>query len=201
MTHSLFRGAPRNLTMIRAIFLLLMLAVPAFAWNAATHASICEAAGVSADCVSADGDVNARYHACRGNASDCPAREKARYYLEDYRKTGNGTSLGYAAHLFADSMTPAHWYSLDYDKCHGVFEKRVGKYVENGSTGWGVSLDCVSKTGENVTLFADEAYLGDVAGYVRNQINPATDYALPLAAIILASLGAIAVLLKKFGRR
>lgn len=178
---------------ILIVFLLLF--SPVFAWNSVTHAYICEAAGISADCVSADGDVNPRYHACRGNVSDCPAREKARYYLEDYRKSGNGTSLGYAAHLFADSVTPAHWYSLDYEKCHGVFEERVGKYVKNGSTNWRVSLDCVSKTGENVTLFADSAYLEDVANYVRAQAGGTDDYLLPIA---LSALGLIALAIFAF---
>jgi hypothetical protein len=176
--------------MIRATLVILVLLATALPWNGATHSYICGLAGISADCVSADGDVNARYHACRGNASDCPAREKARYYLEDYNKSGNTTSLGYAAHLFADSMTPAHWYSLDYDKCHGVFEEKVGKYVGKGVAGWSVSLNCTAKTGENVTLFADEAYLGIVAGYVRNQMSVTDGYLMPALLSIIALLSA-----------
>jgi hypothetical protein len=162
-----------------------------YAWTSYTHTWICERAGLSdLDCASADypktqsiyHDASFVNHHCSLNASDCRARITAEKFLMN----STPETLGIAAHLYADSLVPVHWYSTDYDTCHKIFEDKVEeklktteniKYVFFGSSfdmsAWNITMQCTTtdKTHQSVMLYADDKYMEDVARYVAEKMN------------------------------
>ena len=158
------------------------------AWTSYTHEWICNKAGLSElDCKSADyntiksqhPDLRSVNHHCTNDFDNCNARVYARKYLD----INTLESRGFAAHLFADSMVPVHWYSLDYDSCHKVFEDKVEeklknseniKYVLLGSTfdfsSWNVTMQCDDKKNNTIQLSADNQYMNQVAKYVAEEM-------------------------------
>ena len=101
------------------LILATMLMSNAYAWNCTTHQKICDIAGYNnLDCCAADvlHLPAAFYHHCEANSSTCAARTQADIFLSQ----GN---LAIAAHLYSDSMCPAHWDSYAN---HSVWEKEMG---------------------------------------------------------------------------
>lgn len=165
---------------IVGIVLLLLFSNCSSAWNCQTHTYICELAGLgNLDCCYADAhhEPGSTKHHCADNVSNCAARVAAREYLAMGRPE-------IAAHLFADAMTPPHWYSFtdaDYSRCHESFETAVGRQVQLGGNGtWPVAaINCHTRDGEVVNLSVDDAYLQEVAAYVANEMGTAATMPTP----------------------
>jgi hypothetical protein len=162
-----------------------------YAWTGYTHKWICDKINLTdTDCAAADKpkvqsehpDLNFKNHHCTGNLHDCSARTvAAKYLVYSYPE-----AKGYAAHLYSDSMVPAHWYSTDYDTCHKIFEDAVEEKIRNSEnvkynlfkssydlSVWNVSMICPAKFGKeykNVTLYADNLYMDITAKYVADQM-------------------------------
>jgi len=173
----------------------IMSANPAFAWTSYTHKWICERAGIDAkysgiDCATADypstqskyHDASFVNHHCSYNATGC----KARLIADKFLLNDTLDALGIAAHLYADSLVPVHWYSTDYDACHKIFEDKVEKRLQNSgkeryvlfgssfdTSSWNITMQCVTtdKTHQTITLYADNNYMDDVARYVAGKIG------------------------------
>jgi hypothetical protein len=159
--------------MRNVLIAILLLSSIAYAWNCETHTYICEQAGLgNLDCCLADSNYTPGLseHHCANNTDDCEAREAAREYLEAGRPE-------IAAHLFADSMSPPHWYSFtdeDSSRCHSSVETKVGTRLQPDSTTiWPVTaIGCHTKDGRIVDLDVDMAYMIRVIGYVSNEVVP-----------------------------
>jgi hypothetical protein len=205
------------------------------AWTSYTHNWICDKAGLSElDCASADKpatqskyhDISPVNHHCANNASDCNARKIADKYASmidvDINITNITDARGFAAHLYADSMVPAHWYSTDYNTCHKIFEDKVEeklkeadnvKYTIFRSTTdlskWNITMRCLAKFGKEnrtIELYADNAYMDYVAMYVAEKMNvipvvqTVKEYDLtPILYVILAFLIVVFVLFIIYG--
>jgi len=199
------------------------------AWTSYTHTWICNKIGLNdTDCASADNpkvqsehpDLNFKYHHCAGDAYDCDARTHAEKFLI----INTSESRGFAAHLYADSMVPVHWYSFDYDTCHKIFEDKVEeklrssenvKYDIFGSTvdlsSWNVTMTCPAKFGKeykNVTVYADNQYMDMTAKYVADQMHISytstsiKSYDLtPIVYVFIAFLISIFALFMYFGMK
>jgi hypothetical protein len=105
--------------LILLILCMTILMSNAYAWDCTTHQKICDMAGYSNfDCCAADvlHLPASFYHHCEANGSNCAARTQADIFLSQ----GN---LAIAAHLYSDSMCPAHWGSYAN---HSVWEKQMG---------------------------------------------------------------------------
>jgi hypothetical protein len=104
--------------------------------------------------------------------TDCAARIKAAEYLNNRAEI--------TAHLIADSYCPAHWYSLE-SACHSKFESDVNSHIkvigepENFTVdNFVVNETCIDKdTGAEVELYADNAYLLEVANAIRAEFGVA----------------------------
>lgn len=176
-----------------------------YAWTSYTHEWICEKAGIDKiypgiDCAAADYPATqSKYplasfvnHHCTLNMTDCKARQAAdKFLMNDTDDTAGILAMrGIAAHLYADSMVPAHWYSLDYDMCHKIFEDKVEEKLRDSSneryiifgksfdtSKWTITMQCVTtdKTHQTVILYADNKYMDDVAKYVAEKMNVSSD--------------------------
>ena len=143
------------------------------AWNCETHTFICEKAGLGdLDCCLADASRTPGFtlHHCANNTDDCDARVAAREYLEAGRPE-------IAAHLFADAMSPPHWYSFtdeDSSRCHSSFESKVDTRLSPDNTAlWpATAIDCHTTDGGVVNLSVDMAYLNQVIAYVNHELQP-----------------------------
>jgi len=178
--------------MLILFFILVNYSSNGMAWTGYTHEWICNKANLSnLDCTNADNptiqsehpDINFRYHHCASDLFDCDARTHADKFLA----INTQESRGFAAHLYADSMVPVHWYSFDYNTCHKIFEDKVEeklrkaesiKYDLFGSSidfsKWNISMQCSTKIGKNytdVTLYVDNMYMDTVAKYVADQMH------------------------------
>jgi hypothetical protein len=163
-----------------------------YAWTSYTHIWICDKAGLSElDCAAADTpvmqskykDASFRNHHCTDNSPDCSAREVADKFLS----MNTTETRGLAAHLYADSMVPVHWYSTDYDTCHKIFEDKVEEKLRNSEdinykmfgkeydfSSWNFSMQCVAKYGKEnrtVDLYVDNTYMVSVARYVSEKMD------------------------------
>ena len=94
---------------------------------------------------------------------------------------------GFAAHLYADSLVPVHWYSTDYNTCHKIFEDNVEEKLRNSEdksfkllgktydfSAWNVSMTCIAKFGKEnrtVELYADNKYMDSVVNYVAEKMH------------------------------
>ena len=169
----------------------LILLSPSFsqAWTGYTHTWICERAGLSdLDCTNADNPkmqssnpgINFKNHHCAEDSYNCAARVKAR----EYQAINTTLARGFAAHLYADSMVPVHWYSLDYDTCHKIFEDSVEEKLKNSEnikyalfsstydfSSWNVTMKCSLKDGTIVDLYADDKYMEITAKYVASEMH------------------------------
>jgi len=165
------------------------------AWTSYTHDWICDRAGLEElDCAAADTpamqskykDANFRNHHCTENALNCSARKVADKFLLMNNENITETR-GLAAHLYADSMVPVHWYSTDYDTCHKIFEDKVEEKLRNAEykryilfgknydfSAWNLSMQCIAKYGKvnkTVELYADNIYMSSVADYVAEKMG------------------------------
>jgi len=197
------------------------------AWTSYTHQWICDKIGLNdSDCAAADKpqvqsehpDLNFKNHHCANDAYDCDARTVAAKYLV----YSTSDARGFAAHMYADSMVPVHWYSTDYDTCHKIFEDAVEEKLRSAEnvkydlfkssidlSSWNVTLICPAKFGKeykNVTLYADNMYMDLTAKYVADQMYlnyaPTTvkSYDLtPLVYVLFAFLIIIFTLFMYFG--
>jgi len=179
-------------SILLAMFMIILCSSFSYAWTSYTHKWICDHAGLSdLDCVSADNpavqsqhpDVSFKYHHCASDAFDCDARLHAAKFLS----INTTESRGFAAHLYADSMVPVHWYSTDYDTCHKIFEDAVETKLRNSENVkyhlfnsifdfsiWNVTMTCPAKFGKeykNVSLYADNMYMDSTAKYVADQMH------------------------------
>jgi len=174
---------------ILLISLILLFPSYTHAWTGYTHTWICNHAGLSdLDCTNADNPqmqstnpgINFRNHHCAEDAYDCAARVKANEYL----KINTTLARGFAAHLYADSMVPVHWYSLDYDTCHKIFEDSVEKKLRDSEdvkyelfsstydlSTWNVTMSCPLKEGTIINLYADDKYMELTAKYVASEMH------------------------------
>jgi hypothetical protein len=102
----------------------------------------------------------------------------------EYLKINTTLARGFAAHLYSDSMVPVHWYSLDYDTCHKIFEDSVEKNLKNSEglkyqlfsatydfSAWNVTMRCPLKDGTMVDLYADNKYMDMTAKYVASEMH------------------------------
>jgi len=217
----------RKSLMIIFVFLLSISSV--YAWTSYTHKWICDKIGLNdSDCAAADTpkvqsehpDLNFKYHHCANDEYDCDARTHAEKYL----MYSDSDSRGFAAHLFADSMVPVHWYSFDYDTCHKLFEDAVEEKLRNSEnvkysvfgssidlSSWNVTMTCPAKFGKeykNVTVYADNLYMDMTAKYVADQMHisytPTTvqSYdATPMIYVLFAFLIIIFTLFMYFGMK
>lgn len=160
---------------IAALAALVVVAASVSAWSCDTHQWLCKEAGYSQlDCCLADKNQtpSAVYHHCEGGpfSPDCKAMQKAEEFLEQGRPE-------IFAHLFADSYTPVHQYSTDYDSCHGKFEDMVNAHVHTApanSSYWTffVRVDCVTKdTNRTVHFVANNTYMVEVAGLLKARLD------------------------------
>jgi len=179
-----------NLVMISMLFLITLSSVSA--WTSYTHTWICERAGLSElDCAAADSpamqskyhDISPVNHHCANNATDCNARKIA----DKYVLINTTEARGFAAHLYADSLVPVHWYSTDYNTCHKIFEDKVEEKLRNAEeknykllgknydfSKWNFSMTCIAKVGkvnETVLLYADNNYMDSVVKYVAEKMG------------------------------
>jgi|GEM_PF-1758256 len=163
-----------------------------YAWTSYTHTWICNKAGLTElDCANADypamqskyHDLSPVNHHCANNASDCNARKIA----DKYALINTTEARGFAAHLYADSLVPVHWYSTDYNTCHKIFEDKVEEKLRNTEnvrytlfkskvdlSSWNITMQCIAKEGKtNVTvvLNADNQYMDSVARYVAEKMG------------------------------
>ncbi len=201
----------------------------ASAWTGYTHKWICDKINLTdTDCAAADKpkvqsehpDLNFKNHHCTSNAYDCSARTvAAKYLMYNYSE-----ARGYAAHLYADSMVPVHWYSTDYDTCHKIFEDAVEDKLRNTEnvkydlfkssydfSTWNVSITCPAKFGKeykNVTFYADNLYMDITAKYVADQMRISytptivkTQDLTPLIYVLLAFIILIFTLFIYFGMK
>jgi len=143
------------------IFVLFLVSTTVSAWGCTTHQWICEQAGFGGlDCCEADGNVSPVFHHCADNAPDCKARIKAAELFN--------ASPNFAAHLYADSLSPPHWYSFnesDYYSCHTRFEREVNDRV--GLSNWTLGRSCGTRDGQVVYVEASDVYLAQVVAYVK----------------------------------
>ncbi|MGV8172413.1 MAG: hypothetical protein ACP5OA_07005 [Candidatus Woesearchaeota archaeon] len=186
----------KNLLLL-LVFLIMLNSV--YAWSSYTHNWICDRAGLTEnilgiDCANADYDeMKSRYkdlasvhHHCTNNGSDCAAR----VYADKQAMYSYPEAAGFAAHLYADSMTPVHWYSTDYKTCHKIFEDKVEeklrntehkKYIVFGKeydfSAWNITMYCPAKFGKEnrtVELYASNYYMDSVADYVAEKMHSET---------------------------
>lgn len=208
--------------MILLLFLfisILIIVKQSLAWTGYTHEWICDRAGLSElNCALADTPkaqsqhptASFRNHHCTANMYDCAARKVARTFLES--STPEGKDL--AAHLFADSMVPVHWYSLDYDTCHKILEDKVEEKLKEADnvkydlfkssydmSKWNVSMQCQLKDNKTVDLYVDDVYMNTVANYVAAEMHSTytptvvKEYDLtPILYVVLAVLILLLVL-------
>jgi hypothetical protein len=184
----------------------------AYAWTSYTHNWICDKAGLpDLDCAAADNPViqseykgaSFRNHHCTNNEANCSARKVADKFL----LINTTETRGLAAHLYADSTVPVHWYSTDYDTCHKIFEGKIEEKLWNAEntnyrvlgkdydfSAWNLSMRCTAKFGKvnkTVDLYADNKYMDSVAGYVaermgsRSAVNTVEEYNLTPILIVL----------------
>ena len=205
--------------------LIILCAQFGFGWTSYTHKHICDSAGLSdLDCVSADNpkvqsqhpDISFRNHHCANNEYFCSARTVATKYLS----INTTESRGFAAHLYADSMVPVHWYSLDYDTCHKIFEDKVEEKLRNSEnnkyellgneydfSSWNINITCPMKDGKesiitkDVTIEFNNVDMNTVIKYVAdqmhsnyNQSEPTKHNLDPIFYTILLIIIAVAVL-------
>ena len=170
--NGIFHGVVIILITIALFFILVIIIKPVNAWSCDTHKYICQDL-VGVNCCIADNreyqgnfEKSAPYwHHCSNNNTDCEARVAA-----EYHKANNNLDMYY--HLVGDSYSPPHWYSTDYNSCHGLFERKVERHIENNDTNWEVEVKCISKVGDNITLFADDEYIESVRRIVtENRAN------------------------------
>jgi hypothetical protein len=179
-------------TMILIIFSMVVSIGYASAWTSYTHTWICDKAGLSGlDCANADyssmqseyHDLSPVNHHCANNDSDCNARKIA----DKYVLINSTEAQGFAAHLYADSLVPVHWYSTDYNTCHKIFEDKVEEKLRNSQdksyrllgknydfSSWNLSMNCIAKFGKvnkTVELYADNIYMDSVVKYVAEKIG------------------------------
>lgn len=150
--------------------LILFLAISnVHAWNCGTHEYICDQIGHPEwDCCRADKEhiPSSYYHHCEGGPENpvCSAMVKAKEYNDFYEEPE------IAAHLFADAMCPAHWYSLDsYD--HSRFEDLVDNCVTGKSDNCDITRYAIDKNGNNITLHFDKEYLQETIDFVAEHMN------------------------------
>lgn len=176
------------------ILSLILFSSNTYAWTGYTHQWICDKANLSElNCALADTpkmqsehpDIIFKNHHCTSNTYDCSARKIADKYMSIASTTPYARD--FAAHLYADSMVPVHWYSFDYDSCHKIFEDKVAeklraaenvKYNILGSSidfsVWNITMQCSAKVGKNytnVTVYVDNMYMDSVARYVADQMH------------------------------
>jgi len=174
---------------VASLFFIIFCSTYSFAWTSYTHTWICNRAGLSdLDCTNADNPkmqstnpgINFKNHHCAEDSFTCAARVKAAEYLN----INTTLARGFAAHLFADSMVPVHWYSLDYNTCHKIFEDSVEEKLRNSEnlkyelfsstydfSSWNVSMQCPLKDGTIVNLYADDKYMDLTAKYVASEMH------------------------------
>ncbi len=177
---------------ILIIFVVITFASYSYSWTGYTHKWICDDANLSnLDCALADNskiqsqhpDIIFKNHHCASNKYDCSARTVADKYLT----LSTPNAKDFAAHLYADSMVPVHWYGFDYDTCHKIFEDKVEeklreaqdvKYSFLGSSidfsEWNITMQCSTKINNNytqVTLYVDNMYMDTVVNYVSEQMH------------------------------
>lgn len=152
-----------------------LIAINSYAWTGETHQYICNEAGYpDLDCARADRErtPSPYYHHCENNLPDCRARIKAR----EFQQQGQ---LDISAHLWADSQVPVHWVSLDYNSCHGPFEKKVEKAIKSGENEWSINQTCIVD-GKEVFYDFDSERMKAVIRYVKNQLYMAQIPMLPI---------------------
>ncbi len=209
------------------ILALLFASTNTLAWTSDTHRWICNHAELTdLDCANADipavqknysglGFVN---HHCANNESDCAARKTA----IKFQAMNSTITNGFAAHLYADSMVPVHWYSLDYYSCHKIFEDRVEneiayagntKYILFGqqfrdATQWSFTQECSDKDGTIHELSASNTYMDGVVNYVAEKMGTTpqkTQSAIidltPIAITVMVIAVMLFILLFVFGRK
>jgi hypothetical protein len=209
---------------------ILIIIPPIYAWTGNTHQWICDRANLTdINCASADypkmqsehPDINFKNHHCTANGYECSARKIADKYVAISSTTPYARE--FAAHLYADSMVPVHWYSFDYDSCHKIFEDKVEEKLleaENKQyllfsnsydfSVWNITMTCPAKFSKDnysdVTLYVDNMYMDTVARYVSEQLH--TSYVptkvetidlTPVAYFIIALLILILTLFIVFG--
>lgn len=160
-----------------------------YSWTGYTHEWICNNAGLSnIDCRNADNPqiqknysgLNFKNHHCTNNSELCTARFQA----EKFKNLNSTITSGFAAHLYADSMVPVHWYSLDYESCHKKFEDKVEFELKNSEnleyrffgsrfdfSNWSFTMQCIDKSGDIVLLSASNDYMLNVSKYVSEKMN------------------------------
>lgn len=211
-------------------FALLFASTNALAWSSQTHIWICSHAGLSGlDCANADipavqknysglGSVN---HHCADNATDCAARKTALKF-QLMNSTDKTITDGFAAHLYADSLTPAHWYSLDYYSCHKIFEDKVEEELKSAgdtryelfgqqlsdSTQWSLTIECADNKGITRELSASNVYMDGVVKYVAEKMGstpqkeqPKTIDLTPILVAVVAIAILLLILLIVFGKK
>lgn len=89
------------------------------------------------------------------DAFDCPALEKADYWLAKSREDSGCQKyydIGVASHYFLDSKVFWHQVeSEEYDKCHAKFEELVGENIDKNFN--------ISVCGVNITKVEFEGYV------------------------------------------
>jgi len=174
------------------LFLFVISLNSVIAWTSYTHNWICDRAGLSdLNCAAADTpamqskyhDISPVNHHCANNVTDCNARRIADKYI----LINTSEAQGFAAHLYADSLVPVHWYSTDYNTCHKIFEDKVEEKLRNSEdkkykllgknydfSKWNISMQCQAKFGKvnkTVDLYADNIYMDSVVKYVAEKMN------------------------------
>jgi len=146
------------------LFVLIFLSSLTLSWSCATHQYICDEAGFIGDCCYADTNrtPSPLYHHCVNNFENCSARVKAAEYFESAPQI--------SAHLWADSLCPAHWFSLT-GSCHSSFESKVNDYIKANASNWSVTEYCIDTNGVNQTLQANETYMKEVVKYVQEKMG------------------------------
>jgi hypothetical protein len=110
-------------------------------------------------------------HHCENDSADCRARQKAAEWLSKNfsDECNHAFNLAVASHYFADSYTPAHWYSLG--DCHSSFESCVEKNIESGRKCWKCTLDCKDNEGIQRNFIVNKSYLMQTANKIALDMN------------------------------
>ncbi|MFA5796475.1 MAG: hypothetical protein WC916_00370 [Candidatus Woesearchaeota archaeon] len=207
------------------VLVLIFASTNILAWTSDTHEWICNHAGLpDLDCKNADypavqknysglGFVN---HHCANNAIDCAARRTA----VKFKAMNTTITDGFAAHLYADSLVPVHWYSLDYYSCHKIFEDRVEYELQHAgttvyaifgdiidTTKWSFTMECTDKKDVSHKLAASNEYMNGVVERVAEKMGstPTTpsintvNLTAPVIIIVLVVI--VLVILILFGRK
>lgn len=165
------------------IFIVLPSIVPlSYAWNSETHRFLSESviAKDFPDCIaeikngSTFPDTTIKdfvNHHCSDNAPDCKARLNANEWLIKNFSTEceHAFNLAVASHYFADSYSPAHWYSLE--DCHSKFENCVDANIISGGKCWKCIIKCNDKKGIERILIANYSHMKETANNIALNLN------------------------------